>query len=98
MMFFSHPYGNITQLAVLVVTAIFWFAGSIALAALFRGSYSGFRFVQVAEAATAFGFFIWLIFTALAVIKGLASRGAVADGSAGSTTTAKPAGQPYVGA
>ncbi|RYO76255.1 hypothetical protein DL766_008818 [Monosporascus sp. MC13-8B] len=49
------------------VTAIFWFAGSIALAV-----WAG---VGVWGAAVAFGFFLWAIFTFLGVLGVLEARG-----------------------
>ena len=48
-------------------TAIFWFAGSIALAV--------WAALGVAGAAVAFGFFLWVIFTFLAVLGVLEARG-----------------------
>ncbi|KAI1810142.1 hypothetical protein GGS20DRAFT_221340 [Poronia punctata] len=59
-----------------IITAIFWFAGSIALAVVFDGPGG------VAAAAVAFGFFLWAIFTFLAVIDSMESlrrRGHSAD-------------------
>ncbi|RYP84403.1 hypothetical protein DL769_001192 [Monosporascus sp. CRB-8-3] len=53
------------------VTAIFWFAGSIALAVLVGGWVGG----GVGGAAVAFGFFLWAIFTFLGVLDVLESRG-----------------------
>lgn len=88
-LFFSHAYDALISLVLLGVTALFWFAGSIALAVAVGGvSCRGDRFCQTTQAATAFGFFIWIIFTALAVIKALVSRGAIVDG----TRSTKPAG------
>ncbi|RYP13814.1 hypothetical protein DL765_006686 [Monosporascus sp. GIB2] len=49
------------------VTALFWFAGSIALAV-----WAG---VGVGAAAVAFGFFLWAIFTFLGVLGVLDARG-----------------------
>ncbi|KAM3501487.1 hypothetical protein MY10362_005510 [Beauveria mimosiformis] len=72
---FSSLYHAIVGLALLAVTAIFWFAGSIAIAAKIPVNCHGVHDCQVAQAATAFGFFIWAITTGLAVIEGLSSRG-----------------------
>ncbi|KAJ4163580.1 hypothetical protein LMH87_005301 [Akanthomyces muscarius] len=72
---FSSLYHGIVGLALLAITAMFWFAGSIAIAAKIPIHCHGVHSCQVAQAATAFGFFIWAIATALAVIEGLASRG-----------------------
>jgi hypothetical protein len=88
-LFFSHAYDALVSLVLLGITALFWFAGSIALAVGIGGTdCGGSTFCQSAQAATAFGFFIWVIFTALAVIKGMMSRGAIVDG----TRSSKPAG------
>ncbi|KAJ6779298.1 hypothetical protein PWT90_10375 [Aphanocladium album] len=72
---FSGLYHTIVGLALLAITAIFWFAGSIALAAKIGIHCYGLHFCQVTQAAVAFGFFIWAITTGLAVIEGLGSRG-----------------------
>lgn len=58
-----------------VITAIFWFAGSIAVAVWFGGPYEchGEAGCSSAEAAIAFGFFLWAIFTFLAVVDSLES-------------------------
>ncbi|KAM3561563.1 hypothetical protein MY1884_002298 [Beauveria asiatica] len=72
---FSGLYHAIVGLALLALTAIFWFAGSIAIAAKIPVNCHGVHDCQVAQAATAFGFFLWAITTALAVIEGLGSRG-----------------------
>ncbi|RYP82582.1 hypothetical protein DL770_005547 [Monosporascus sp. CRB-9-2] len=62
-------------------TAIFWFAGSIALAVWAGGGIGG--------AATAFGFFLWAIFTFLAVLGVLEARG---TSSTVKTPSTAPAG------
>ncbi|KAK8143323.1 hypothetical protein G3M48_007396 [Beauveria asiatica] len=72
---FSGLYHAIVGLALLALTAIFWFAGSIAIAAKIPVNCHGVHDCQVAQAATAFGFFLWAITTGLAVIEGLGSRG-----------------------
>ncbi|OAA35379.1 MARVEL-like domain protein [Beauveria brongniartii RCEF 3172] len=72
---FSSLYHAIVGLALLALTAIFWFAGSIAIAAKIPVNCHGVHDCQVAQAATAFGFFLWAITTGLAVIEGLGSRG-----------------------
>lgn len=77
---------TIASLALLAVTSLFWFAGSIAMAVHLGGTdCHGNGFCQTIQAAIAFGFFLWAGFTALAVLEGLAywrSRGpgAHADG------------------
>ncbi|KAK2608575.1 hypothetical protein QQS21_002922 [Conoideocrella luteorostrata] len=66
-------YHGIIALALLAITTLFWFAGSIALA-VFVGARdcvgSGICSVyKAAQAATAFGFFIWIMFTVLLVFE-----------------------------
>lgn len=91
--FFARAYNAIVALGLLAVTAIFWFAGAIAMA-VDIGAYShGGHDYRTAQAAVAFAFFIWAIFTGLAVMEGLAfmrgrGHGATAD------TRAKPAAYP----
>ncbi|KAM3513865.1 hypothetical protein MY11210_002493 [Beauveria gryllotalpidicola] len=72
---FSGLYHAIAGLALFAITAIFWFSGSIAVAAKIPVNCHGNHDCQVAQAATAFGFFLWAIATGLAVMEGLASRG-----------------------
>ncbi|KAH8176771.1 membrane-associating domain-containing protein [Sarocladium implicatum] len=90
--FFPRAYNTMVALGLLVVTTIFWFAGSIAMAA-FIGTPDchGNNFCQSAQAAVAFGFFIWAIFTGLTVMEGLAFSG---SGRATADTRAKPAAYP----
>lgn len=77
---------TVASLALLAVTSLFWFAGSIAMAVYLGGTdCHGDGSCQAIQAAIAFGFFLWAGFTALAVLEGLAywrSRGpgAHADG------------------
>jgi hypothetical protein len=81
----------IVALALLSLTSLFWFAGSIAMAALIGvPDCNGNNFCQSAQAGVAFGFFNWIAFTALAIMEFMSSRGqGVADH--------KP-GRPYSGA
>ncbi|KAI1748897.1 membrane-associating domain-containing protein [Xylaria castorea] len=74
-LYMTSVFHRLGALAVNVITAIFWFAGSIALAVGFGGPYDchGVRSCQVAEAAIAFGFFLWAIFTFLAVVDAIES-------------------------
>lgn len=69
--YLTNAFKDVVGLALEVITAIFWFAGSIALAVLFRGCGGGV-FCGCAKAAIVFGFFLWLLFTAMAVLDGLA--------------------------
>ena len=67
-------HSGIISLPVLVVSVIFWFAGSIALSVeIGTGSCDGgsdfCSAYHAAQAACAFGFFIWVIFTVLTVLE-----------------------------
>ncbi|KJZ75372.1 hypothetical protein HIM_05298 [Hirsutella minnesotensis 3608] len=87
--FMARLYHGLVGFALLAVTALFWFAGSIALAVLIGvPRCRGRTFCQSVQAAVAFGFFIWAIFTALAALAGLSAfrGGANADGAAKSST------------
>ncbi|KAK0382718.1 hypothetical protein NLU13_9814 [Sarocladium strictum] len=90
--FFPRAYHTLVALGLLVVTTIFWFAGSIAVAARIGTHCGGNSTCQTAQAATAFGFFIWAIFTGLTVLEGLAfNRG---GGGATADVRSKPATYP----
>ncbi|KAG6009196.1 hypothetical protein E4U21_003049 [Claviceps maximensis] len=68
-------YLSVVAVALLGITTIFWFAGSIALASFLGVGNCGGDFCsvyQAAQAATAFGFFIWIMLTVLLVFEGLA--------------------------
>jgi uncharacterized BrkB/YihY/UPF0761 family membrane protein len=85
-------YHGMVALGLLLVTTIFWFAGSIAIAVFVSDHCRHGSHCQTAQAATAFGFFIWAIFTGLTVMEGLAFNrtrgGATAD------VRSKPAAYP----
>lgn len=74
-LYMTSVFHRLAALALNVITAIFWFAGSIAVAVGFGGPYDcrGSRSCQSAEAAIAFGFFLWAIFTFLAVVDAIES-------------------------
>ncbi|KAJ8124240.1 hypothetical protein O1611_g9401 [Lasiodiplodia mahajangana] len=73
-LYMTSVFHRLAALALNVVTAIFWFAGSIAVAVGFGGPYECHSSACSApEAAIAFGFFLWAIFTFLAVLDGLES-------------------------
>jgi len=81
--FLARIYNSMVALGLLVLTALFWFAGSIAMAVKVSGC-GGTGFCATLKAAVAFGFFIWAAFTGLAVMEGLAfmrgrGHGATAD-------------------
>lgn len=97
--FMARLFHQFVSLGLLTVTTIFWFAGAIALAAWIGTPNCGAsNWCGSAQAACAFGFFIWAIFTGLLVLDVLAvlrSRGH-------SSTNTKPAhgsnNGPYPGA
>lgn len=76
-------------IAVLAVTVIFWFAGSIAAAAWLGAPschWSGCRSLQ---AAIAFSFFNWALFSGILILELLGMRGG------GTTKTTAPGPAPY---
>ncbi|KAM0333952.1 hypothetical protein ACHAQA_000969 [Verticillium albo-atrum] len=86
-MFMERLFHQLVSLGLLAVTTIFWFAGAIALAA-WTGTpkCGGNSWCGSAQAAVAFAFFIWAIFTGLLVLDIMTvmrSRGH-------STSTSKP--------
>lgn len=62
-MYVTRIYNKLVALGLNAVTMIFWFAGSIALAVVYRGG--------VATAAIVFGFLLWLLFVALTALDAL---------------------------
>ncbi|KAL8762343.1 MAG: hypothetical protein Q9184_001650 [Pyrenodesmia sp. 2 TL-2023] len=62
---------KIIQLAMDAITALFWFAGFIALAAWYNGSFNCGTFCSVVVATCVFGAFEWLLFTATTVLSAL---------------------------
>ncbi|POR34024.1 hypothetical protein TPAR_05778 [Tolypocladium paradoxum] len=95
--FVEKLYHSIIALALLGVTTLFWFAGSIAMAA-FIGvpgacPYAFCTALRTAQAAVAFGFFIWIIFSVLTAFEGMTFL----RGGARADTTNKP-GQPAAAA
>lgn len=84
-------FHSLVALALEYITMLFWFAGSIALAApLPPGSCGAWGACHAWRAAIVFGFFTWLLFLALAILDTMAV-------SRGRRTTAT-APKPYVGA
>ncbi|KAI1314032.1 membrane-associating domain-containing protein [Xylaria venustula] len=74
-LYMTSIFHRLAALALNVITAIFWFAGAIAVAVGFGGPYDcrGNRACQSAEAAIAFAFFLWALFTFLAVVDAIES-------------------------
>lgn len=76
--FFERLFHQLVSLGLLAVTTIFWFAGSIALAVFVPTRCGSNDHCRTMQAAVAFGFFLWAIFTGLLVLDILAvmrSRG-----------------------
>jgi hypothetical protein len=68
-MYFPGIFHNLASLALEWITMIFWFAGSIALAAYWGSpSCGGNTFCGSVEAAIAFGFFLWVLFAFLVIV------------------------------
>lgn len=87
---FFHRY---VALGLEAVTSLFWFAGSIALAAGFaHPRCGGNNYCGSVNAAVAFGFFLWALFTLFAI---LSAREALRSRS---RPTTAPAAKPYVAA
>ncbi|OTB02709.1 hypothetical protein M426DRAFT_322461 [Hypoxylon sp. CI-4A] len=74
-LYLTSVFHRLAALALNAVTAIFWFAGSIALAVFVGGPYDcrSDSFCGSIEAAVAFGFFLWALFTFLTVIDAIDS-------------------------
>ncbi|KAI0538725.1 membrane-associating domain-containing protein [Xylaria digitata] len=77
-LYMTSVFHRLAALVLNVLTAIFWFAGAIALAVGFGGPYTCSRTsaptaCSTGEAAIAFGFFLWALFTFLAVIDAIES-------------------------
>ncbi|KAK4246487.1 hypothetical protein C7999DRAFT_15400 [Corynascus novoguineensis] len=68
-LYFAHFFHGVAALAIEWITMIFWFAGSIALAAWWGAPRcAGNTFCGSTEAAIAFGFFIWVLFAFLVFV------------------------------
>ncbi|TPX07228.1 uncharacterized protein E0L32_010822 [Thyridium curvatum] len=83
-LYYTRVFHRLASLALEAVTMLFWFAGSIALAVDIGGPYScgASGWCRAAQAAVAFGFFLWALFVALVAldtIEALRSRGHAVD-------------------
>ncbi|KAI1262779.1 hypothetical protein F5Y18DRAFT_396266 [Xylariaceae sp. FL1019] len=72
-LYMTSVFHRLAALVLNVLTAIFWFAGAIALAVAVGVPNLHSVFTNSAQAAVAFAFFLWIIFTFLAVLDGLES-------------------------
>ncbi|KAK0648876.1 membrane-associating domain-containing protein [Cercophora newfieldiana] len=91
--YFPRFFHRLVALGLEAVTSLFWFAGSIALAAGWaHPRCGGNNYCGSVNAAVAFGFFLWALFTFFAILSArevLRSR---------SHPTTAPAAKPYVAA
>ncbi|KAL2268198.1 hypothetical protein VTJ83DRAFT_3044 [Remersonia thermophila] len=72
-LFFASLFHGLAALVLEIITMIFWFAGSIALAAFIGDAVcGGSSWCGSAKAATAFGFFLWALFTFFVAIDTMA--------------------------
>lgn len=86
-------FHKLAALALNAITTVFWFSGSIAMAVYWGApSCSSNTYCGSMEAAIAFGFFLWLIFSFLTVIDALESLRS--RGHNVPETNAKPAAYP----
>jgi hypothetical protein len=68
-LYYAHFFEGLAALAIESITMIFWFAGSIALAAYWGAPKCGSnKFCGSVEAAIAFGFFLWVSFSFLVLV------------------------------
>ncbi|KAI2622339.1 membrane-associating domain-containing protein [Hypoxylon sp. NC1633] len=74
-LYMTSLFHKLAALVLNALTAVFWFAGSIALAVLVSvyGDCRANTFCGASEAAVVFGFFLWAIFTFLTVLDALES-------------------------
>ncbi|KAI0106813.1 marvel domain-containing protein [Daldinia grandis] len=74
-LYLTSVFHRLAALVLNAITTIFWFAGAIALAVWVGGpyKYTSNPFYGSAEAAVAFGFFLWALFTFLTVIDAIDS-------------------------
>ncbi|KAL4728377.1 hypothetical protein ACLX1H_005122 [Fusarium chlamydosporum] len=72
-LFAPRIYHNMIALGILALTSLFWFAGATAVAAhIGVPNCHGNTRCQCLQAAVAFGYFIWAIFTGLTIMEALA--------------------------
>ncbi|EKJ70457.1 hypothetical protein NXS19_012656 [Fusarium pseudograminearum] len=72
-LFAPRIYHNMVALGILALTSLFWFAGATAVAAHIGVPHChGNTRCQATQAAVAFGYFIWAIFTGLTIMEALA--------------------------
>ena len=91
--YFPRFFHSLVALGLEAVTSLFWFAGSIALAAGWaHPRCGGNSYCGSVNAAVAFGFFLWALFTFFAI---LGAREALRSRS---RPTTAPAAKPHVAA
>ncbi|KAI1137335.1 membrane-associating domain-containing protein [Hypoxylon sp. FL0543] len=94
-LYLTSVFHKLAALVLNAITTIFWFAGSIALAVFVGGPYDcrANSFCSSAEAAVAFGFFLWALFmflTVLDALESLRSRGHNVGTTGAAKTNAYP--------
>jgi len=74
-LYYTRVFHRLASLALEVITMIFWFAGSIALAVFVGGPYNcgANTYCGSLEAAIAFGFFMWVLFAILVALDAMES-------------------------
>ncbi|KAL7620113.1 hypothetical protein AAE478_009105 [Parahypoxylon ruwenzoriense] len=74
-LYLTSVFHRLAALALNAITTIFWFAGAIALAVYVGGPWDcgADSYCGSAEAAVAFGFFLWALFSFLTILDGLDS-------------------------
>ena len=71
-LFAPRIYHNMVALGILALTSLFWFAGATAVAAHIGVPHCITTYCRATQAAVAFGYFIWAIFTGLTIMEALA--------------------------
>ncbi|RGP71635.1 hypothetical protein FLONG3_7070 [Fusarium longipes] len=71
-LFAPRIYNNMIALGILALTSLFWFAGATAVAAHIGVPHCHNTACRSVQAAVAFGYFIWAIFTGLTIMEALA--------------------------
>lgn len=88
-LYMTRLFHKLVSVALLAITTIFWFAGSIALAVGWGGPHNcnGSSWCGTVEAAIAFGFFLWALFTFLLVLDAIEAMRSRRHGTTAHTHT-----------
>ncbi|KAK3904567.1 hypothetical protein C8A05DRAFT_42357 [Staphylotrichum tortipilum] len=92
-LYYARFFQGLAALAIESITMIFWFAGSIALAAYWGAPRcGGNKFCGSVEGVIAFGFFLWVLFSFLVLVDTLSFwHGRVHDAADAAEAAPKPA-------